>query len=219
VGIEGYRNVTLLQGTKKEMVVRDAGINKVVYFGVTDATPVPRRAAVSQANCQSCHEFLELHGGNRNQVEHCLICHNPNETDAVRRPAAQNPAESVHFKTMIHKIHTGEELGQKFSIYGFGGTAIEFGEVLYPGDRRNCKTCHVNNSELVPLREGLLPSKAPRDLLDTKEPITAACLSCHVSRSAHSHALSNTTRLGEACEACHGTNAEFSVTRVHAVNQ
>jgi OmcA/MtrC family decaheme c-type cytochrome len=219
VGIEGYRNVTLLPGTKKEMVVRDAGINKVSYFGVTDATPKPRRAVVAQANCQKCHESLELHGGNRNRVEQCVICHNANETDAVRRPAAQNPVESVHFKTMIHKIHTGEELGQKFTIYGFGGTANEFGEVLYPGDRRNCAACHVNNSERVPLPEGLLPSKSPRDLLEVKEPITAACLSCHVSRSAHSHALSNTTRLGEACEACHGNDAEFSVTRVHARNQ
>ncbi len=216
VGIEGYRNVTLLQGTKKEMTVRDAGINKVVYFGVTDSTPKPRRAVVAQANCQKCHEFLELHGSNRNQVEHCLICHNPNETDAARRPAAQNPPESVHFKTMIHKIHTGEELGGDFIIYGFGGSVNNFGEVRYPGDRRDCAQCHVNNSEQLPLPDTALPSQAPRDLIPVKQPTAAACLSCHVSRSAHSHALLNTSQLGEACDVCHGPNADFSITRVHA---
>jgi OmcA/MtrC family decaheme c-type cytochrome len=216
VGIEGYKNFVLLQGTKKEQTVRDAGINKVIYFGVTDATPVPRRALVSQANCNRCHEFLELHGSNRNQVEHCVICHNPNETDTARRPAAQNPPESVNFKTMIHKIHTGEELSGDFTIYGFGGNPINFNEVLYPGDRRNCAACHVNNSQQLPLRAGVLPSKAPRDLIDPQEPITGACLSCHTSRAAASHALLNTSRLGEACEVCHGPNADFSINRAHA---
>jgi OmcA/MtrC family decaheme c-type cytochrome len=219
VWIQGYKNFILLEGTKKEQTVRDAGINKALYFGVTDATPAPRRAVVAQANCLRCHQALSLHGGSRNQVEFCIVCHNPNETDTTRRPAAQNPPESVHFKTMIHKIHTGEELTQDFTIFGFGNTPINFNEVLYPGDRRNCAACHVNNSERLPLREGVLPSQSPRDLIHPKEPIQAACLSCHTSRSAHSHALSNTTRLGEACESCHGPDAEFSVTRVHARNQ
>jgi len=52
-------------------------------------------------------------------------------------------------------------------------------------------------SEQLPLREGLLPSQAPRDLLNPQEPITAACLSCHTGRPAASHALTNTSRLGE----------------------
>ena len=219
VWIQGYKNFPLLEGTKKEQTVRDIGVNKVLYFGVTDATPAPRRAAVSQANCLKCHESLELHGGSRNQVEYCLVCHNANQTDTAQRPAAQNPPESIHMKTMIHKIHTGEELKENFTVYGRGNTPHTYNEVLYPGDRRNCQACHVNNSELVPLKEGLLPSKAPRDLIEVKEPISAACLSCHTGRSAHSHAVSNTTRLGEACESCHGTEYAFSVRKVHARNQ
>ena len=39
---------------------------------------------------------------------------------------------------MIHRIHTGEELTQDYTIYGYGGTPYNFNEVLYPGDRRNC---------------------------------------------------------------------------------
>ncbi len=71
---------------------------------------------VAQANCNNCHSFLEVHGSNRNQVEYCVLCHNPNQTDVARRPADQLPAESVHFKTMIHKIHTGEDLKTDFTI-------------------------------------------------------------------------------------------------------
>ncbi len=217
VGIEGYRAVTLLAGTRKEIPnVRDAGINKVFYFAATGSTPTPRRAVVAQAKCDSCHAFLELHGSNRNQVEQCLICHNANETDTARRPADKQPPESVHFKTMIHKIHTGEELASEFTVYGFGNTPHNYNEVRFPGDRRNCSACHVNNSEQLPLKEGVLPSQSPRDLIHPKEPITAACLSCHTSRPAASHALTNTSRLGEACEACHGPNADFSINRVHA---
>lgn len=217
VGIEGYRAITLLPGTKKEMPnVRDAGVNRVFYFSVTDAKPVPRRAVVAQADCDSCHSFLEVHGSNRNQVEHCLICHNANETDVARRPASEQPVESVHFKTMIHKIHTGEDLLTDFTIYGFEGSKNNFNERHFPGDRRDCSTCHVGNSEQLPLRQGLLPSQAPRDEINPKEPITAACLACHTSRPAASHALLNTSRLGEACEVCHGPNADFSINKVHA---
>ncbi len=215
VGIEGYRNTKLLEGTKKEMTVRDAGINKIFYYAVTDAAPVPRRAVVSQAKCDSCHASLELHGSNRNQVEQCVICHNANGTDVDRRPAAQGPPESIHFKTMIHKIHSGEDLKTDFTVYGRGGP-VNFNEVRFPGDRRNCSKCHDNNSEQLPLREGLLPSQAPRGWFTPQQPITAACLSCHTGRPAASHALSNTSPLGEACETCHGPSADFAINRVHA---
>jgi OmcA/MtrC family decaheme c-type cytochrome len=217
IGIEGYRNITLLPGTKKEMPnVRDVGTNKIFYYAVTDSKPVPRRTVVMEAKCDSCHAFLEAHGSIRNQVEYCVICHNPNENDRVRRPASQMPPESIHFKTMIHKIHTGEDLKTDFTIFGFGGSKNNFNEVRFPGDRRDCSTCHVGNSEQLPLREGLLASQAPRDPINPQPPATAACLSCHTGLPAASHALLNTSQLGEACEVCHGQNAEFSVSKVHA---
>jgi OmcA/MtrC family decaheme c-type cytochrome len=218
VGIEGYKAATLLPGTKKEMAnVRDAGVNKVFYYAVTDPTAVARRTVVTQAKCDACHEFLEVHGSNRNGVEYCLLCHNANATDAAQRPAAKQPNESIHFKTMIHKIHTGENLTTDFTIYGFGGNPVNFNDVRFPGDRRDCAQCHVNNSEQLPLREGLLPSQAPRDLITVKQPIQAACLACHTDRPPAAHAALNTSpQLGESCEVCHGPNADFSIDKVHA---
>ncbi len=53
---------------------------------------------------------------------YCVMCHNANQDDKARRPADKLPVESVHLKTMIHKIHTGEELTNDFTIYGFGNT-------------------------------------------------------------------------------------------------
>ena len=42
---------------------------------------------------------------------------------------------------------------------------------------------------------------------------SVACLSCHTSQEAVSHALLNPSTLGESCRVCHGTTSEFSVDR------
>jgi OmcA/MtrC family decaheme c-type cytochrome len=126
------------------------------------------------------------------------------------------PDESVNFKSMIYKIPAGEELTADFTIYGFGRTPANFNEVRFPGDRRDCGQCHMNNSEQLLLREGLLPSQAPRDLIPVQQPVTAACLACHTTRPAAHAALNTAPQLGEACEVCHGQNADFSINKVHA---
>ena len=58
VGMEGYRNMVLLPGTKKEMTVRDAGANRVMHFSVDGSKVVPRRTIVDLAKCNSCHTSL-----------------------------------------------------------------------------------------------------------------------------------------------------------------
>ena len=216
VHIEGYKNAVLLPGTKKEVTVRDAGVNKTFYFSVDGTAVEPRRKVVDLAKCNDCHSNLSLHGGNRNTIETCVVCHNPATTDAAVRPAAAKPDESISFAHMIHKIHTGHEIGQSYAIYGFGGAKHEYSHVGYPGDRRNCDSCHVNGSQNVPLSDKLQPVVNPRALVNPLQPATAACVGCHVSRDALSHALVNTSQLGESCGACHGSNADFSITRSHA---
>ena len=217
IGIEGYRNLTLMAGTKKELVVRDAAVNKQASFAVDGSKLEPRRTVVSLDKCNKCHFSLALHGFNRNKIEECVLCHNPITTDVAVRPAAQMPAQSIDMRYMAHRIHTGEENQREYTVYGRGSTAYDFTEVRYPGDRRNCSACHVNGSENLPLKTNVVPVVSPRGLLNPMGPITAACTGCHTSMAAASHALSNTTeKLGEACETCHGANSEFSVSRVHA---
>jgi OmcA/MtrC family decaheme c-type cytochrome len=215
VYIEGYTNATLMAGTTKQQTLRDAGMNKVAYFSVDGSKVEPRRAVVDIAKCNACHSNLAFHGDQRNTVEGCVVCHNPNQTDAARRPAAQNPAQTVDFKSMIHRLHRGHAEESEYTVYGFGNVAhdLRFG---YPGDLRNCNACHINDSQQLPLKGARLPVKNPRGLLDPTPPETASCISCHTTTFAASHALANTTRLGESCAACHGKNAEFSVDKSHA---
>jgi OmcA/MtrC family decaheme c-type cytochrome len=166
--------------------------------------------------CNKCHDKLQLHGNNRNQIQACVVCHNPVTTDSSRRPAAANPAESVDFKLMIHKLHTGEELNFDYTVYGFGGTPINFNEVRFPGDRRNCAACHVGNTYAVPLPSTATPVTTPRNFWEPTRPTAAACLACHDSTEAAAHAFVNTASFGESCAVCHKEDAEFAVSRVHA---
>jgi OmcA/MtrC family decaheme c-type cytochrome len=218
VGIEGYRNEKLLPGTKKEVAVRDAGANQVINFTVDGSAVAPRRTVVALDNCNQCHFSLSVHGDNRNQVVMCVLCHNPNTTDADQRTAATNPPQTVDFRTMIHKIHRGENLdpNDQYTVMGFGKSVNNFNDVRFPGDLRDCEKCHVNASEQLPLQETLLSVVTPRGYMNPTPPATAACLACHDTKPAAAHALSNENTLGEACAVCHSPSGEFAVDKVHA---
>lgn len=217
VGIEGYRNAVILPGTLQERSVRDAGQNKVLHFSLTGAVPTPRRQVVATQNCNACHFSLNLHGDNRNSVEQCVLCHNPSATDVARRPAEQGAPESINFKEMIHRIHTGEELSRELTIFGFGGTPNNYNEVRYPRQRTDCGACHVDNSQLLPLAGNLASTVDPRGLINPAPPNTGACLSCHDNLPAAAHAdLATSPVYGESCDVCHGQGAQFAVDKSHA---
>jgi len=128
-------------------------------FAITGAV-VPRRTVVDIAKCNVCHDVLSLHGNNRtNEPQACVVCHNPNATDAGRRPSAAGVLtggvdgkleESIDFKTMIHAIHAGQASKGGFrekgiTIYGFTG-ANDFSDVVFPGKLNDCTTCHAGSS-------------------------------------------------------------------------
>jgi OmcA/MtrC family decaheme c-type cytochrome len=206
MGLEACQTVTIMAGTTKQQNVKDCALNKQYYISVDGSAVTPRRQVVSTDNCNSCHSFLSLHGGNRNKVEECVICHNSTAVDG------NTPADTIEFAYMIHRIHTGENGTTPYKI---GST--DFSGVRFPGDRRNCASCHVNGSEQLPLQAGLQNVSYPAGLLNPVGPATAACTGCHTDIASASHALSNTTdKLGEACAVCHSSTAEFSTSKVHA---
>jgi OmcA/MtrC family decaheme c-type cytochrome len=217
IGIEGTKTYTLNPGTVLEMKQNQGGVNKVVSFPVDGSPFGARRTVVLLDNCNSCHSNLSVHGGNRNQIEMCVLCHNPTATDSAVRPAANNPAQAIDFRTMVHKIHTGTALTSNYTVFGYRGSVNNFNGVTFPGDRRDCEKCHVNGSEQLPLPANLLSVITPRDYITITPPTTAACLGCHTDKSTASHALSNISgALGESCDVCHGQSAEFSIDKVHA---
>jgi len=223
IGIEG-RIATRLDVDGTEVNFMDGGTNVVKYFPVTDPAPVPRRRVVDVKKCNACHDRLSRHESRRiNNIDHCLLCHNPNQTDAVGRKPDQMPAESVDFRVMIHKIHTGEKLQTKpYLLYhlalppGVSGP-IDFSRVRYPADRRNCEKCHAPQTWLPDgMAKDLLPTVTPRGYTDQTRPISAVCTSCHDTIEAAAHAVVNTSSFGESCLVCHGEGKAFSVRKVHA---
>ena len=216
------RNATLKRGDGgADIAVQESTINPIQYVALSGAI-TPRRTVVTTAQCNQCHDTLSLHGGQRNTTEECVICHNSKENDSARRPANAGQPESVSFQRLVHRIHTGEELTQDFTVFAFGGVATSFNEVKYPGDRTSCDKCHVANSQLLPLRPGLESVNTLRDFFTPQGPGTAACLGCHDSKDAAAHAFLNTvlfpgaTTPSEACATCHGTGKDWAVEKVHA---
>lgn len=154
--------------------------NAVSYFAITDSTATERREVVSIDKCNNCHGFLTLHGSNRNnKIEACVICHNPNATDIVVRPAVTDDddddvyddftatgidskrEESIDFKYMIHAIHAGDEDEEGFRengivVYGYGGSSHDYSEVRFPGDLKDCLACHQTDTYILPLEDDIL---------------------------------------------------------------
>jgi OmcA/MtrC family decaheme c-type cytochrome len=234
IGIEARRAYTILPGTTKETVTEYGAKNVVKYFSVDGSAVQARRKVVDVAKCNGCHSDLSLHGENRNQIEQCVLCHNPSENDAARRVVATVPADkaappqAINFALMVHKIHTGEKMSSDFkttyTIVGFGGSHNDFTEVRYPtmgptgsvGDTAKCDMCHVNNSETVfPIGKNNVADT--QGLLNPAPATTSACTACHQNKSALAHAVSNTDpKFGESCDVCHAAGAEFDVNKVHA---
>ncbi len=242
VGAEARRPVMLAAPGGEPRTVNEAAVNPVLSFAIEGDEPQLRRVVVEDAKCQNCHgEFsrgFSVHGNLRNQAEYCVLCHNPNASDAGRRsrdPAAVargDTTASIDFKDMIHRIHTGEELENKpYIIYGFGPapanfTAVDFAEVLFPGDRRRCETCHAEDTYLLPpfpgaalgTRVGHLDPTTGREVEDGRlGPILSACTSCHDGAAAVAHAETQTSGGGdEACTVCHAEGREVAVSSAHA---
>jgi OmcA/MtrC family decaheme c-type cytochrome len=231
IGVEARRTETLLPGTTKQQSVTYGAINQVLHFSVDGSTVQARRSVVAISNCNQCHSELSVHGSLRNQTEYCVFCHNPSNTDAATRANAMVPSDKtmppqgINFNLLVHRIHTGENLppNRPYIVVGFGGSHNDFSDVRYPalsptgapGDRRNCAMCHINGSEQN-LPTGLNPVVDPQGPINPVQPVTSACTGCHVDTPTASHALANTTPLGESCEVCHGSGASFSVSQVHA---
>ena len=178
-------------------------------------TVTARRVVVDIAKCNACHGSLSLHGNNRtDEPGVCVVCHNPNATDAARRPTAAGVLtggtdgkleESIDFKTMIHAIHAGESGKGGFrtkgiTVYGFGGSVNDFSKVVFPGILKDCSTCHAGTSYQLtgtwaaPTANGILGNTIstaaltadPTDNLRIT-PTAAVCSSCHDSASAANH--------------------------------
>ena len=76
----------------------------------------PRRQVVSNEKCNVCHGALgtttgsntqaeAFHGGARNTVESCVLCHDQNRYSSTVMTSGRALSENYSFKRMIHGIH------------------------------------------------------------------------------------------------------------------
>lgn len=132
-------------------VLRDVG-NASADFLFGTATTIESREVVLLQSCNACHTNLEAHGGNRNDVKNCLLCHTAGAEDRnTPGVASGTPGRSIEFAVMIHKIHSGATLPsvmgvttnpdgtrnyaatpQPYQLIGFGDSLHDYSEVRFP---------------------------------------------------------------------------------------
>ncbi len=183
---------------------------------VTPYTPIS-----SQDNCASCHDGLFFHGGSRKGNDTCVMCH---ATAGCEDWPAYNgggaalttPGVTVNFRTMLHKIHMGEELtnASTYTIVGNGGNSSTFEEIVFPampGKVKSCVSCHGTTNTAWKTPPTPVHAAQTTPVANWK----AVCGSCHDSTDAANHITAMTTGGVETCVTCHGTGAAFSVENVH----
>ena len=203
---------TIVQNTFKELALT--------------GTLQPRRTIVSSAKCNVCHGALgtssgsntlaeAFHGGARNTVESCVLCHDANRASSGNLMTnALNLYESYQFKRMIHGIHGNSKRTSPFThgnkvvgAFNMDGTSATGGaplasgvenyaaEVAWPGVGINCNACHVNNSykqDLGPIGAVVFKDTGVTDpnLWKVISPKAASCTSCHDSSKSIGHVTS-----------------------------
>ncbi|HTF89544.1 MAG TPA: cytochrome c3 family protein [Planctomycetota bacterium] len=228
LGIWGAKDIPLVLFGETN-AYRSTSIGHNVDFLVGSATTLePYDLISSEANCQACHQDLSFHGGGRRGYETCILCHGTaGSEDRPQFVAANAPATTettINFRTMLHKIHMGEDLANAstYTIVGFGGGAwpnnfgtSQFDEVVFPalpGGVQNCAMCHGTSTAWQ--------EPAPRDhplgqTLSTRA-WRATCGACHDSAPAQAHIDLQTTAQGqESCAVCHGAGGEWNVALMH----
>jgi len=136
------------------------------YFPITDTSSRSRRQIVSAAKCMVCHRSdgtgaapqLTLHGNNRTEeLQVCIVCHNPNNTDIPFRLSTDPkavagryvyPEQSLDFKALVHGIHASTTgfREKPLVVIAFGHTVFDASTLVkFPGELRNCVTCHIDN--------------------------------------------------------------------------
>jgi OmcA/MtrC family decaheme c-type cytochrome len=194
-------------------------LNVIEYVGVDGADVSERRQVVDIEKCDDCHKQLSLHGNNRtDNPQVCVVCHNPNATDARQRVPV-DPADledppvdcinvlgdddaPIDFKFMVHAIHASGETNVNYEACGYNNSVHVY-DVKYPGHLNNCEGCHINNDDVSDTFYPVAPGTTLGTTVDVGDDVTtpiddtvispnaAVCSTCHVSELAKQHMIQN----------------------------
>jgi len=229
--------------TSKSPPVRDAQRRTVVKSGYVDnilkpvPVPVTDPALFSTAQpwgCLECHEIFEGHGGNRvNNVQVCVMCHNPNLSSSGRTllPPIDNDVTAVlgsdpltypeatnNMKSLIHGIHAApiREPDNPFKFVRNRSTGFfyDWSEVTYPGTLNNCQKCHNGVTYDPDLPAGQLLSTERTTLVNPGQTETRAQIITARGNPTTLGTMNTTdlvnTPIAAACVYCHDSSAAQS---------
>ncbi len=212
--------VTKNGSTQVYSIAETAATSDVRYGSSGTATAY---GLISSANnCAKCHDGIYFHGGSREGADTCLTCHGtagcedwPQYASAGTVITATSGV-TVNFRTMLHKIHMGEELtnASTYTVVGNSAATHTYEEVVFPpmpGHAKHCTKCHgdANTAWKTPSTRTHAAETAPTRNWN------AVCTSCHDSTTTQTHVNANTVAGVEACGTCHGVGQTYAVETVH----
>jgi OmcA/MtrC family decaheme c-type cytochrome len=152
LGMYGSRNLTEFDlGTNYASAVFD--------WVPAGGTPAPREV-IKTASCDKCHDQLSFHGGSRRGMEICIMCHQPQTSEA-------SAGQTVDMKVMVHKIHMGSQLPSVIAKGKYAIGTTDWSTVVLPSDPRRCAECHESTTGAAQANAWFT------------NPSRAACGSCH----------------------------------------
>jgi len=154
----------------------------------------------------------------------------PTPDDTVPDPG------SIKLSTLVHKIHFARLLegyaernnlvnpGQ-LAFVGFQDTLINFSEILFPQDIRNCTKCHTDTGATCSTTQPCgIGQECQGGKCVNRSWVKASgnvCTTCHDVDHAWGHVQLMTYQSPdgpiETCEVCHGEDADFAVEKVHNI--
>lgn len=128
---------------------------------------VTRTYAVDTDKCNNCHGVLQAHGGANlaKNIEQCVMCHTATLDTRGRQGASQvpGPTTSLRFSTLVHRVHAGHVAELPYEVFGHSSAppypVVDLSHVGFPGDLRDCTSCHTAGGYTLPLPQGSPPSE------------------------------------------------------------
>ncbi len=127
-------------------------VNELDHFIPSGGDIDAPRELVTTTTCNRCHDPLAIHGGARQEVGLCILCHNPTQS------IDPDTGDSVDMPYMTHKIHQGAQLENGYVIVGYRQSVHDYSEVIFPTETNDCEVCHTGG---VPTED--LPMVASAD--------------------------------------------------------
>jgi hypothetical protein len=153
-------NATHTLGIYARRDLREFDLDRYVTNELDDFIPsgqgvaVPRDIVTTET-CNRCHDPLALHGGARQEVGLCILCHNPTQS------IDPDTGDSVDMPYMVHKIHAGVHLENGYTIVGYRQAVHDYSHVEFPAILNDCEVCHTGGIPTGDFPEVANPNPTP----------------------------------------------------------